>query len=89
MNACTAPRPGLCSLSAPRKRQIERLAVPESDGFFTPEIRPDSGRCSKPVSHVGNWWDARSARPRAALNRGFLAPPVPGAKPVQSLSLGD
>ena len=51
MNAsCTALRPGLSFQSAPRKRQIERSTVPESDGIFMPGIRPDSGCCSQPVS---------------------------------------
>ena len=53
MNAsCTALRPGLSFQSAPRKRQIERSTVPESDGIFMPGIRPDSG-CCKPVSMLG------------------------------------
>lgn len=49
---CTAPRPGLSFSSAPRKRQLERSTVPESDGIFMLGIRPDSG-CCKPVSMLG------------------------------------
>lgn len=47
---CTAPKSGICFSPAPEKRQIERSTVPESDGIFMPGIRPDSGRCSQPVS---------------------------------------
>jgi len=84
MIACTPPRPGLSFRSAPRKRQLKRSTVPVSDGIFTPEIRPDSGLPVSSNSNVGDWRDALPVRARAALECGFLAPPVPGTTPVRS-----
>lgn len=77
--SCTAPRPGLCSSSAPEKRQCTRLAVPESDGFFTPEIRPDFGRCSSqsPMSGIGGMRVPRGRAPlvhAVSQTRQFPAP---------------
>ena len=71
---CALPRPGLSFPSAPEKRQIERLAVPESDGFFTPEIRPDSGRCSSQSPQCWGWRDARHRKAARRSQSRFLRP---------------
>ncbi len=76
---CTAPQTGLCFQSAPGKRQHERSTVPESDGIFMPGIRPDSGRCSKPVSMLGLAGCA-FVRPRATLMCGFPARQFPAPR---------
>ena len=82
-----APSPlGLFSVVAPRKRQYKRSTVPESDGIFMPKIRPDFG-CQSPQCR--GWRDACSARPRAALVRGFLAPPAPAPRRFALELIGD
>lgn len=83
MTACAAPTPGLFSSSAPEKRQYKRSTVPESDGIFMPEIRPDSGLL--PVSRNVGAGGMHAPQGRAPLLYAVSqTPPVPGATPVRS-----
>ena len=76
---CIAPALAYNRRQAPEKRELERLPVPVSDGFFTPGIRPNSARvasspCREPAgstnrkavrcSQVQFLRPARSRRPR-------------------------
>ena len=85
---CAPPRPGLCSSTAPGKRQLERSPLPVSEDF----LRPKSARIpvvvasQSPMSGIGGMRVRKAARHSQVW---FSSPPVPGAKPVQSLSLGD
>ena len=84
MNAsCTALRPGLSFSLAPEKRQYKRSTVPESDGIFMPEIRPDSGLL--PVSRNVGAGGMHAPQGRAPLLYAVSqTPSVPGTTPVRS-----
>jgi hypothetical protein len=67
---CALPAVGLCFTQASDKRQLKRTPAPSSRYFFA--------CCFCHASNAGGWWVSRSARPRAVLEYGLSAPPVPG-----------
>lgn len=70
---CTTAQPGLCFPQ--RLRNASTSGLPHRQrGIFMPEIRPDFSQ--PPMSGIGGM--RVTARPRAALVRGFSDPPVPG-----------
>jgi hypothetical protein len=82
--SCTPSRLGLFSAVAPEKRQQRGYALRQR-AFFTPEIRPDSGCCSKPVSRNAGAGGMRYPQGRAPLVVAVSqTPSVPGTTPVRS-----
>ena len=73
ITSCAPAHPSLCSQSAPEKRQYKRSTVPDSDGIFMPEIRPDFGRCKSVPAMLGLAGCTLRKDVRRSLSR-FLRP---------------
>ena len=86
--SCTPSRLGLFSAVAPEKRQQRGYALRQR-AFFTPEIRPDSGRCSKASLPCRGLVGCVLARSRAARCCGFPARQFPTPRRFVLELLGD
>lgn len=85
---CTTQQTGLSFSLAPGKRQQRGYALRQR-AFFTPEIRPDSGRCSKASLPCRGLVGCVLARSRAARCCGFPARQFPAPRRFVLELIGD